>query len=447
MIPVTRPLARFIVNSRLDDMPEQVRHEGVRAFVNWLGCVLGGSQEDVLDRAMATYGKFSGPAQSIVIGRGRRLDAPTAALLNTMSNFAHGYNDTHLATVAHPMGAPASAVFAQAECQVISGNEFVHAFVLGVETACRIANMLAAPPAHAHVGLSIHGISNVFGAAAALGKVLRLNEDQMVWALGLAAMQASGLRSAYGTMGTKLIAGHAARCGMMAAYLAENGFNCSDTPIEDEKGLAAVFSSTANLQAATDRLGLEYEMMRVAYKPYPCGIVIHPAIDACLKIAADPAFDSQIIDRVELRVHPMTLSLCNRPRPSDRIQALTSAHHWIATSLLYQAAGLKQGANECVRDPQVTALRERITLNSDPGMADMTAAATVFLGNGKQLSAVVTECYGSLEHPMTDRGLDDKFLNQAALVMTQGKAQALLAEAWKLPSYDNVGSMAKGFLE
>ena len=442
---ITRVLARYIVNSRLDDMPAAVRHEGTRAFVNWLGCVLGGSHEEVVARALDAYGEFSGPQQATVIGLGRRLDAPTAALLNTMANFAHGYNETHVATVAHPMGAPGSAAFAQAERQIVSGPDFVHAFILGVETACRIANMIAAAPARAPIGLSVHGVTDVFGAAVATGKLIGLNEDQMVWALGLASMQASGLRSAYGTMGTKLIAGHAARCGMMAAYLAAKGFTCSETSIEDPKGFAAVFSHPSNLPAATDGLGKRYEIMQVAYKPYPCGVVIFAAIDACLALAAQSGFDATEIAQVELRVHPMTLQLCDRPQPNNHIQALTSVQHWVAAALLHRAAGLRQGTDECVRAAEMVALRERIKVTGDTAISATAAQASVTLKSGRQLAASVTQCQGSVDRPMDDSSLDDKFMNQATLTMPAARARELLARCWQLPTTVNVGALAREF--
>jgi len=442
MLTITRPLARYLVSTRMQDLPEKVRHEGTRAFVNWLGCVLGGSADDLVGESLAIYGEYSGPAQSTVIGRGRRVDALTATLVNTTSNFAHGYNDTHLATVAHPMGAPGSAVFAQAERQKVSGEEFALAMILGVEVACRIGNMITVPPASCHVGLSTHGLTNVFGAAVATGRLIGLNEDQMVWAIGLASLQAAGLRSAYGTMGTKLIAGQAARSGMMSAFLAQRGITCSEVPLEHPKGFAAVFADPPNLPAAIEGLSEEFEILKVAYKPYPCGVVIHPAINACLMIAAMPGFDAAAIDSVELRVHPMTVQLCDRADPIDRIQALTSAQHWAAAALQYRAAGLKQGTVECVRSAEMTALRRRIVLKGHPELDDSAAVVVVCLKDGRKLEAAVKQSQGSLERPMTDAELSDKFRNQATLVLPEDKAEALLEESWRLPELGDVGSLA-----
>ncbi len=447
MIEVTRPLARYIVESRFDAMPEYIRHEGVRAFVNWLGCVLGGCRETVVARALATFEEFSGPPQATVIGWGKRVDAPTAALLNTMSNFVNSFNDTHLATVAHPNGPPASALFALSERQRVSGPEFVHALILGTEVACRMANVIAAAPASCHVGLSTHGVTNVIGAAVAVGKILQLDVQQMDWAIGLAVTQAAGIRSSHGSMAGKLIGGHASRCGMLAAYLAAKNFTSAERPLEGPNGFAAVFSNPSNLEAAIDRLGQHYEITGNAYKPYPAGIVNHAAIDACLELAAQPGFNAAAIDRVELKVHPLTVQLCDRPDPQDRMQAIVSVQHWAAASLLYRVAGLQQGNDRSVRDPTVMAIRRRVSIAADSALESDAAAVTVVMTDGRGFKAGVAHCRGSLKRPMSDDDLSVKFRGQADLVLPHNEIGELLAQCWRIRDSDDVGALAKQFFQ
>jgi len=447
MIEITRPLARHIVQSRYADLPPDVRHEGVRAFHNALGCMLGGSQEVIVQQATAALAKFSGPPQATVIGTGRRLDAPTAAQLNTMSNFVLSYNDTHLATVAHPGGAPTAALLALAETRDASGEEVLHALILGIEVACRLANVIAAPPAACHVGLSTHGVTNVIGTAVAAGKLMGFNEDQMVWAIGLAVTQAAGLRSAHGSAASKLIGGIAARGGLMSAYLAQEGFSCSEQPIEGPKGFADVFGQPAHLPHALDRLGEHYEMKNNAYKPFPCGIVQQAAVDTCLKLAIEHRLDASAVERVELQVHPLTVKLTNRPQPKDALQALVSAQHWCAVALLFRRAGLQEGRNERVRDPVVAAMRERITLSADPSLSSVAAAATVILKDGRRISHRIEHCMGSLERPMTDAELDEKFRSQARLILPEKQVDALISQCWKLPELDKVGRLATQFFQ
>ena len=447
MIEVTRPLARYIVASRLDGMPAQVRHEGVRAFVNSMGCVLGGCRESVIERALAVFEELSGPPQATVIGWGRRVDAPTAAMLNAMSVFVHSFMDTHLATVAHPAGPPTAALFAMSERQKVSGPDFLHALVLGIEVACRLANVIAAAPAKSHVGLSTHGVTNVIGTAVAMGKLLGLDEQKMVWAIGLAVVQAAGIRSGHGSMGGKLVAGHATRCGMLAAMLAAKGFTCSENPLEGAKGYAAVFANPPNLAAAVDRLGEHYEMLANAYKPYPCGIVIHSSIDVCLQLAAEPGFDAAAIHSVALRVHPLSVQLCDRQQPADRMQALVSVQHWAAAALLFRKAGIPEGSDRVVHDPAVAALRGRIAVRADERVASEAAKATVVFKDGSTRQVQVAQCRGSHARPLTDDDLGVKFRGQANMVLSDTASEDLLGQCWHLQDMDDVGEMGKRFFQ
>ena len=176
---VTRVLAHYLVNAKYDDLPANVRKEGVRTLLNWVGIAIGGSHHQTVDIAVAALTPFSGPAQASLFGRRERFDIMNAAFINGVSSYVFDYDDTHLKTIIHPAGPVASAILALSELQPVSGKEFLNALVLGVETECRIGN--AVYPNHYDVGWHITGTAGVFGAAAAVGKLLGLNEQQMVW--------------------------------------------------------------------------------------------------------------------------------------------------------------------------------------------------------------------------------------------------------------------------
>src|SRR5262245_62339232 len=137
---VTRTLANFLVTHRREDVPQEVRHEAARSFLNWMGCAVGACRHETVDRMLAAVTEFSGPAQATVLGRGERLDAMLAALVNGTSSHVFDFDDTHLKTVIHPSGPVAAAILALAEKTPIKGEDFLHAFILGVETECRIGN-------------------------------------------------------------------------------------------------------------------------------------------------------------------------------------------------------------------------------------------------------------------------------------------------------------------
>jgi hypothetical protein len=197
----THRLAQFILATRYDDLPEAVRHEAKRTLLNWVGCAIGGSRDATVTNAIAALAPFIGAPQASVLGRGERADALNAALLNGISSHVLDFDDTHAENAIHPAAPVAPAILALAEYRPVSGRDLLGALLVGVETECRIGN--AVSPAHYDVGWHITGTAGVFGAAAAAGKLLGLNEQQMTWALGLAAVQPVGLQEMFGSM-TKL---------------------------------------------------------------------------------------------------------------------------------------------------------------------------------------------------------------------------------------------------
>jgi 2-methylcitrate dehydratase PrpD len=200
---VTKLLARYLVEVKYDDLPENVRREGRRTLLNWVGVAIGGSRHETVDIAIAALAPFSGPAQASLLDRRERFDVMNAAFVNGVSSHIFDYDDTHLKTIIHPAGPVASAILAYCEMKRVSGRDFLNALVLGVETECRIGNSVY--PNHYDVGWYITGTAGVFGAAAAVGKLMDLSEQQMIWALGLAASQPVGLRESFGSMNKSFI--------------------------------------------------------------------------------------------------------------------------------------------------------------------------------------------------------------------------------------------------
>ena len=169
---VTRKLAKFVVESKAEDVPQLVNKEAARTLLNWAACAVGGSRNETVDIAVSALAPFAGPPQATLLGRKERLDVLNAALINGIASHIFDYDDTHLRTVIHPAGPVASAILAWSEYRPVSGRDFMHALVLGVEVECRIGN--AVYPAHYDVGWHITGTAGVFGSAAAVGKLTRV---------------------------------------------------------------------------------------------------------------------------------------------------------------------------------------------------------------------------------------------------------------------------------
>ncbi len=438
---VTRALAHFIVNSRHDAIPAPVRHEAARALLNWTGCAIGASRHATVERALAALAEFSGPPQAALLGRSERLDCLHAALINGISSHVLDYDDTHARAV-HPSAPVWPAILALAEWKGLSGADLVHAFVLGVEAECRIG--LAVFPEHYDRGWHITGTAGVFGAAAASGKLLGLDEQQMAWSLGIAATQAAGLREMFGSMCKSFHPGHAARDGLAAALLAERDFTSSDRAIEAPRGFAHVLSTKFDPTVIIDGLGKRFELSSNMYKPYACGLVVHAAIDGCIQLRSEHGLHAEAIERIELAVCPIVLELTAKREPQTGLEGKFSVFHAAAAALVFGAAGEAQFSDACVRDPRVVALRGRLTATPDDKLRKTEARIAVRLRNGRTLTRHVEHALGTLTRPMSDADLELKFRGLADGILDATRIDELIRLCWSVDALPDAGAIARG---
>lgn len=421
---ISRQLAQYAANARYSMLPEIVRVEAARALLNWMGCALGGSREPAVQLALKTVAELGGGPQASIIGHACRTDVASAAFVNCISASVLGFDDAHLATVAHPSSPVCSALFAMSEKNTVSGEDFLAAIALGIEITCRLSNALVLPPSKLNVGFYVTGLTAPIGVALAVGKLLRLDAQQMGWALSIAASQAGGFRAIQGTMAAHFRPGHAARSGVWAALLAAQGFSGSEDALEAGKGFFDVYATGAILALAVQGLGEHHELMNNAYKSYPCGIVIHPTIDACLDLYAQMGEQGTPV-RASLRVHPLALSLCGIREPATTLESLNSLYHWAAAALVRGRAGILEMQAECIADTRVARLRSQIEAVVDAGVGSEQAEAEVTLADGRTLRARVLCARGSKARPLSDRDLAAKFEEQAGLILPSEKVHSL----------------------
>ncbi len=438
---VTRTLARWVVGSKLADIPANVRHSGVCSFLNWMGCAVGGSQHETLDRAIAALAPFSGPGQATILGRNERFDVLHAALLNGISSHVFDFDDTHLKTIIHPAGPIASAVLALSEFMPVTGAELLHAFILGIEVECRIGN--AVYPAHYDIGWHITGTAGVFGAAAAAGKLLGLDEQQMVWALGIAGTQSSGFREMFGTMCKSFHPGRAAQNGIASAMLAKQNFTSSNRVLEAPRGFAHVMSVKRDFNEITGELGKVWETALNSYKPFACGIVIHPSIDGCIQLRNEHNLKAEDIAKIDLVVDPLVLELTGKKTPQTGLEGKFSVYHSCAAAIIYGAAGEKEYADAVVRDQRIITLRDKVEAVAKDDIREDEAYLTVTLNDGRVLKKHVEHAIGSLERPMSEAQLVAKFDDLARETLPVAQADALRELCWKLETLKDASELAR----
>lgn len=439
--PVTKILAQWILASSYDTLPEKVRREGVRSFLNWVGVAIGGSHHETVDVAVSALQPFSGPPQAGLFGRSERFDIMNAAFLSGVASHIFDFDDTHLKTIIHPAGPVASAILAYAQMKPVSGRDFLDALVVGIETECRIGN--AVYPNHYDAGWHITGTCGPFGAAAAVGKLMGLTEQQMVYALGLAASQPVGLRESFGSMNKSFNPGRAASNGLFAAILAAKGFTSSDGMIEAKRGWANTISTKQDWSEITDGLGTRYEALLNTYKPFACGIVMHPTIDAGVQIRDQDHVRPEDIARVDLKVHPLVLELTGKTAPKTGLEGKFSIYHAAAIALVEGAGGEKQFSDRAVNDPRVVALRQKVVPVITPGIDAAQVDMTVTLTDGRSFHRRIEHAIGSVETPMSDAQLEGKFTDLAAGVLPEAQARRVMQMCWSLPELKDVGEVAR----
>jgi hypothetical protein len=429
----TADLATFVSSFDCEAVPAAVVHEAKRAFLNALGCALGGARDPATELLWSSLAPFAGAPGSSLLGRSERTDALTAALVNGYASNILDFDDTHLATVIHPGPPMLSPLLALAESMPaglpsVSGAELLEAFMLGMEVACRLG--VAIGPGHYARGWHITGTCGTVGVAAACGRLLRLEPDRMAHALGIAATSASGLGEMLGGMSKSYNIARPCREGLTAALLASRGFTSSLRVLEAPRGFAAVMADGLDENLLTGGLGTRWEIADDSYKPFPCGIVLHPLIDGCLQLAIEHDIRAEQIDSIEATVHPLVMTLTGRTAPKNGLESKLSFTHACAVPFTARQAGVHQFTDACAADAQVAQLRTRVSSIVDPTIGTDQARIRVRLDGGTSGERVVERwiehSIGSFDNPMSDAALDAKFISLATEVLTHGRARALL---------------------
>ena len=436
--PVTQILANFVATHPSRGWSDAVDHEAHRTVLNWLGCAVGAAQHEAADAALAAVNLLQPSPQATVLGRLEKVDMASAALINGITSHTFDFDDTHLKTIIHPAGPVASAVLALAEHTGSTGREVIDAVVIGIDASCRVGNAMY--PDHYDRGWHITGSTGTLGAAAACARLLKLNAQQTAMALGIAASQPVGMREQFGTMTKPFHPGGAARAGLMSALLASQGFTASPKALEAPRGMMQTVSTKNDWNEITGELGQRFEISFNSYKPFACGIVIHPSIDACAQLRAQGVTPEQV-ERIELKVHSLVLELTGKKEPTDGLQAKFSVYHGCAAGLTFGRAAEDEFADALVTRADMVALRRKVVATVDDSIDEASADATAVLLDGRRVHVFVEHAIGSLQNPMSDSQLEAKFQDLSDPVLGAGRTSELIKACWALGQAASVAAV------
>jgi 2-methylcitrate dehydratase PrpD len=437
-VTVTKTLAAHLAAAQFGDLGEGARHAARRGVLDWIGCALAASRHPEIDVLLGVLAETGGRPQATVLGRGQRLGLLDAPLANGQMGHLLDFDDTHMGgVVLHTSSPVLAALFALAERKPASGADLMLAYAVGFEAGVRAGR---SAPGHHKGGWHLTGTLGSLAAGAASGRLIGLDAQRLTYALGIAATQAGGMQQNRGTMCKSLHAGKAAANGVLAALLAERGFDSSQEIIEGKRGFARIYSDVAAPEQLTEGLGQGWLIETNGHKPHACGVVLHPLIDAVIAAGARERIDPAAVNEIALRVHPLVLAITNVVEPSSGLQSKFSYRHSAAVALADRAAGIAQYSDARAADPTVAALRRKVQAAGDETLGKDEAYATVVAG-GIRHEAHVAHASGTTDNPMSDAAIAAKFLANATLAIGDERARRAGELVWSLDKCDDVRAL------
>jgi len=449
-------LAEYCVQTRYVALSTEVVDATKKEILDLLGVAVGGSGEPGVRELLEITADWGGKAESSVIGFGRKLPAPNAAHLNTTMAHALDFDDVHEYAVLHPGVAIIPVCLAVGEKRGrLSGEAFITAAALGVDMMSRMA--LAAVPGGSAIktGWHLTSILGFIGAAATAGRILGLDRDRLVNAMGIAYHQCGGNSQCVkdGALTKRLGPGFAVRAGIVSALMAEKGVTGAHNVLEGEAGLYQLyFKGDYDAGILTAGLGQNFEGVNVAFKPYPCCRGIHPAIDAALAIARDHEVAPDDVEEIVLSVsEPHHYLLCTpweaKTAPRNPVDAQFSIPWGVATALTRKRVGLESFLESALKDQTILGITSKMRVETDSGLereknVDPTRIR-IKSRQGEVFERQVEEPLGSIANPMTYDDCAGKFRNCAGGKLPDRNIEAVIDLIGRLEKLEDIEELVR----
>ncbi|HEV7392492.1 MAG TPA: MmgE/PrpD family protein, partial [Burkholderiales bacterium] len=410
-------------------------HAARRGVLDWIGCALAGCRHPTLDKLNRVLSETGGKPVATVFGRNGRLGVLDAPLANGQAGHVLDYDDTHMGgTVLHTSSPTLAALFALVDRDGATGKAFISSYVAGFEAGVRTGQ---AAPRHHRGGWHLTGTLGAIAAGAAAGKLIGLDALQMTHALGIAATQSAGMQQNRGTMCKSFHAGKAASSGVLAALLAQQGFDSSQEILEGKKGFCRIYSTIAEPERVTNGLGERWEIVNNGHKPYACGVVLHPPIDAMIELGTRVSLPPSRVEAIELRVHPHVINITGVIEPQTGLQSKFSVFHSAAVAYIDRDAGIAQYTDHRALDPTIVTLRRKVKVTADDSLRTDEAYAAMIVG-GTRYEASVAHASGTVNNPMSDESMERKFRANAEPVIGETNTTKVVERVWGLHALSDV---------
>jgi 2-methylcitrate dehydratase PrpD len=444
---LTSRFARFVTHTKPSAIPKDVIEAASHAVNDTIGVGLGGRDDHASDIAAQWVKSIGGAPQATPWGREERATAADAAFVNAIQAHVLDYDDSSLSLRGHPSAVLVSVALAVGEKVNASGIDVLAAYAVGLEVGAKLSPALG--PDHYFRGWHTTATVGIFGAAAAAGRLLGLDEMKLRNAWGIAASQAAGLTRNFGTMTKALHIGNAARCGIVAAELANAGFTADVDVFDGKGGFVETYkgSDAKVLSEQLERLGTPWELLDpgLYVKRWPCCYASHRPIRGMLDMLKRHKLAAEDIEKVEVGFLPGATHPLNHSRPKNELEAKFSIEYPIAAAVLDQRVGLDSFADEQVQRPAAQAFIEKVgrfaipdekTYNGLSGYNVIRVAT-----RSGTIEEKVTGTPGAPDDAYTEQERREKFVSCALRVMDRARAESLYTKATRVADMTSIAEL------
>ncbi|MFC1929426.1 MmgE/PrpD family protein [Chloroflexota bacterium] len=448
MYEASQELARFVLTTKFQDLHDDVVNKTIDLILDHLGVSIFGSTTpwaQIVTRFVMSQG---GKGASSIYASGCKSTPINAALAN--GTMAHSFELDDTLSAYHPGAVVIPAALAVAEREHSCGKDLITAIVLGYEVMARVNSAIHDTEIFRR-GHHATGVTGSFGAAAASGKLLNLDEMKLVSALGLAANQHTGIMEFFreDTMEKRLFTGKACHDGVLSAMLAAEGFTAASSSLDGEYGFCSAFANKPDHAELTKNLGKTFKIMETEIKPYPCCRLIHSPIDAAIQLVEKYNISPQEISEVVLWGNKNSLSNqhCFYEVPGI-MAAQYNIPYCIAIALIHRKVWIDNFTAEAFKESQTLELMRRVKVKYDKEIdrAGRMAKLTVKLANGRSFSETVYHSKGTTEHPFTKEELSEKFKMMTLMVLPQKQVDNIIRLTQTITDLRDITELANALM-
>jgi len=442
MVAVTAELAKRAATLAWRDFPDDLIERTKQCLLDWFAVTVAGAQEELTDILVREAIEDGAKGSASLVGRKEKVLPSSAALINGSASHALDYDDVNFAMHGHPTVTVVPALLALGEQKKASGRLFVESFVAGYETAGRIG--LLVEPSHYAKGFHATATVGSFSATAAAGRMLGLDDKQLAVAFGIAATQAAGLKSNFGTMCKPLHAGTASEHGLRAARLAAGGFTARADSLECDQGFASSYGDHLNTDDALGEPPSGWHLRNNLFKYHAACYMTHAPIECAKEIRLKSNFPPERVKKIMLRLDVAADKVCNIPNPTSGLEAKFSLRQTVAMALTgVNTASLEAYSAASTQDPRMKVLRDKLDIDFQTKWPHALAEMAIELDDGTTLEASHDSGIPWSDVAKQRRAIETKFDGLVTPVLGAAGAKRLHDAIDRIDTLADVGDLAR----